>query len=68
MKNVAYVTPINLNGTVMLFKGLGRTEQASEMIKYYVDNRKEDRKFFDLNGLSPRTGWLLVMFFTWIVL
>lgn len=48
MKNVRYITPLNLSGTVNLFRELGRSEQASEMIRYYVANRNEDRKFFDL--------------------
>jgi enoyl-CoA hydratase/carnithine racemase len=49
MKTFKYITPINLNGTVKLFKDLGRTEQATAMIKQYVDNRLEDRSFFDLD-------------------
>lgn len=48
MKNFRYITPPNLNSTVMLFKNLGRHEQAIEMLKCYVDNRNEPRSFFDL--------------------
>jgi len=47
-KNVKYISPINLNGTVRLFKELDRSEQARSMIGYYVDNRQEPRQFFDL--------------------
>ncbi|MCB5175530.1 KAP family NTPase [Microvirga lenta] len=48
MKNYNHISPLNLNGTVSLFRELGRDAQASEMIKFYVANRDESRKFFDL--------------------
>jgi hypothetical protein len=48
MQNFKYITPLNLNGTVSLFKELGRNDQATEMIRHYVENRVEDRTFFDL--------------------
>jgi hypothetical protein len=48
MKNYKYITPTNLNGTVSLFKELGRPEQAKEMLDHYMANRSEDREFFDL--------------------
>lgn len=48
MKNFNYITPVNLNGTVSLFKELGRPEQAKEMLDHYMENRNEDREFFDL--------------------
>lgn len=48
MKNYRYITPLNLNGTVTLFKKLGRLGQAHEIIKQYVENRVEGRRFFDL--------------------
>ena len=47
MRNFAYITPTNLNGTVSLFKQLGRTEQALAMLNFYMANRNEDRAFFD---------------------
>lgn len=50
VKNVKYITPTNLSGTVSLFKELGRTDQAREMLKYYIDTRNEDRAFFDLDA------------------
>ena len=49
MKNFKYISPTNLNGTVSLFKELGRLEQANEMLRYYLANCKEDREFFDLD-------------------
>jgi hypothetical protein len=50
MRNFKYVTPMNLAGTVGLFKDLGRQEQALAMIKHYVENRNEEREFFDLDA------------------
>jgi hypothetical protein len=49
MGNMNYITPTNLNGTVRLFKDLGRPRQASEMVQAYVANRRGDREFFDLD-------------------
>ena len=49
MKHYKYITPANLNGTVRLFKDLGRSDQAAEMLKFYVHNRLEDHAFFDLD-------------------
>jgi hypothetical protein len=48
MKSAEHVSPSNLDGTVRLFKELGRNEQAAEMIAHYVDKRGNDRKLFDL--------------------
>lgn len=48
MKTFNFVTPTNLNGTVTLFKELGRPKQAAEILKFYMENRKENRQFFDL--------------------
>ena len=45
MANYRYITPLNLNGTVILFKELGRPDQALEMIKTYVEGRDEGRDF-----------------------
>jgi hypothetical protein len=49
MKNYLYITPTNLNGTVTLFKELGRPEQATELLAHYMANRNENREFYDLN-------------------
>jgi len=49
-EGVQHITPINLSGTVSLFKELGRQDQASEIIKHYVASHGEDRKLFDLNN------------------
>jgi hypothetical protein len=49
VKNYKYITPTNLNGTVTLFKELGRPQQAQEMLDCYMANRNEDREFYDLD-------------------
>lgn len=48
MRNVQYITPTNLNGTITLFKDLGREDQAAAMLQHYMQERNEDRAFFDL--------------------
>jgi hypothetical protein len=48
LKGVRYITPPNLNGTVALFKALGRQRQAVEMIAHYVETRADERALFDL--------------------
>jgi hypothetical protein len=47
-ENYPYISPLNLNSTIRLFKELDRPDVAREMITTYVNNRNEDRKFFDL--------------------
>jgi hypothetical protein len=49
-KCIQYIAPANLDGTVNLFKELGRQHQAAAIIKYYVESRGEDRKLFDLRN------------------
>lgn len=46
------ISPTNLNGTVRLFKELGRAEVANDLIKLYVGGRGEPKKFFNLNEYS----------------
>lgn len=43
------ITFLNLDGTVRLFRDLGRNAQAEEMLKFYIDNRNEPQKFWDLD-------------------
>jgi hypothetical protein len=47
-KNVHVINPINLNGTIVLFKDLGRTEQAKELIEFYVTSRSDTPRLFAL--------------------
>jgi len=47
-KGAAHISTVNLNGTVTLFKELGRKDQAAQIIKHYLDNLHGDRDAFDL--------------------
>jgi hypothetical protein len=49
-KSVQSISPINLNGTIVLFKDLGRVDQASELLRFYLDERKDEQDFWDLNS------------------
>ena len=40
---------MNLNGTVRLFRDLGRDKQADEIIEHYVNTRKNEKNLFDLD-------------------
>lgn len=51
-KNYKNITPLNLDGTVRLFRDLDRNELANELISYYIDKRKNERELFDLTN-SP---------------
>ncbi len=44
------ITPTNLNGTVSLFRQLGQDQRASDLIKLYMEARKDEpRQFFNLD-------------------
>lgn len=47
-ENCRYITPVNLNGTVSLFRELGESEKASEIIDIYIESRKGETELFDL--------------------
>jgi hypothetical protein len=51
-KNAKYITPINLNGTVRLFRELGEGAKADELIKLYVKIRADETELFDLSDYS----------------
>lgn len=48
-KNTKFITPMNLNGAVRLFRDLGRDKQADELIGHYIETRKDEQKLFDLD-------------------
>ena len=54
-RSIETISPVNLAGTVSLFKDLGREDQAKELLQFYMDQRLEGRDFFDL-GESPFGG------------
>ncbi len=47
-KNCKHITPLNLNGTVSLFRGLGEDKKASEIIDMYIEKRKDETELFNL--------------------
>lgn len=48
-KNVKHISPVNLNGTVRLFRELGKYELADKIISLYVEARKDEPILFDLS-------------------
>ena len=48
LKNAKNITPINLNGTVRLFRELNESEKASKIIDYYISARKEEKELFNM--------------------
>jgi hypothetical protein len=48
-EGVRYISPVNLNGTVWLLKELGRPDQASEIIRLYVETHGDDAALFDVD-------------------
>jgi len=51
-ENAAYITPMNLNGTVSLLRELNRDDLADECIEYYIETRKSEYKLFDLDDYA----------------
>jgi hypothetical protein len=49
-RNVAFVSPLNLNAAVRLLKDLNRPYDAAEMLKHYMAERQDGRAFFDLSA------------------
>jgi hypothetical protein len=47
--NVHSVSPLNLNGTVTLFKELGSPQRAAQLLSYYLAERNEPREFWNLS-------------------
>ncbi len=51
-KNVNNITPTNLNGTVRLFRELGEEDKASEIIDYYINERKDEKELFNMEKIN----------------
>ena len=47
--SVKHIAPLNVNGTVKLLRELGRDAIADELITYYIDNRADEPKVFDMS-------------------
>lgn len=48
-KNVKHISITNLNGTVKLFRELGKDDKASEIIDIYIQERKEEKELFNID-------------------
>lgn len=46
--NARHISPLNLNGTVRLFRDLGKNEQADDLIEVYVTAHEENPGIFNL--------------------
>ena len=49
-QNAAYISPLNLNGTVRLLRELGKEELANELIDTYIEVNKGKPTLFDLDN------------------
>lgn len=49
-ENIQRISPLNLDSTVWLLKGLGKTKEASDVIASYFSLRNEKRTFYDLHN------------------
>jgi hypothetical protein len=48
-KTFRTISPANLDGTVRLFRDLGRDQEAEDLLKFYIDIRNEPGAFWDLD-------------------
>ena len=46
--NTKHISVTNLNGTISLFRDLGESEKASEIIDLYVEKRKDEIEIFNI--------------------
>nr|WP_278987075.1 hypothetical protein [Plesiomonas shigelloides] len=55
--NAEFISALNLNGTVTLFRDLGEDDKASELIDVYIEKRKKTPEVFNLNmRANPFSG------------
>jgi len=53
-KNASAIDPVNLSGTIVLLKEMGRGAKARELVQAYVDARDERQGFWDLSNNTFR--------------
>ena len=51
-KNVKNISPTNLNGTVRLFRELGEEDKASELIDFYINERRDEKELFNMEEIN----------------
>lgn len=49
MENLKFISPVNINSAIKLFREMGREAQADAMLAAYVDAHADKRDFFDLS-------------------
>lgn len=55
--NAEFISPLNLNGTVTLFRELGEEEKANKLIEIYIEKRKSTPGVFNLDmRVNPFSG------------
>lgn len=50
--SIDYITPLDLNSAVRLFRELGDEERADELIRFYVESRSRDQELLNLSKYS----------------
>ena len=45
----SFILPLNLNGTVSLFRELGEDKKASEIIEIYIEKRSDETELFNMD-------------------
>jgi hypothetical protein len=50
MKGIQGISPMNLSATVILFKQLGKPEQAADMLRSYIKSHANERELFNLRN------------------
>lgn len=50
-ENVMQISPINLDGTVTLFRELGRDTEADDLISFYIEARADEDDLFNLDNV-----------------
>ena len=53
-QNIRFISPVNLNGTVKLFRELGKSALADELIELYIENNRDRKQLFNLNNYAFR--------------
>jgi hypothetical protein len=50
--NAKNISPLNLNGTIVLLKELGHEKLASELIDFYISQRSDNSEIFNLSDYA----------------
>jgi len=53
-KHAKYISPSDLNASARLLRDLNRDELADELVDHYIEERKDEKKLFDLSNYPFR--------------